>query len=59
MVIGDVNRAPTMDEMKQMEAIVDQAMRDGAIGIGSSLIYVPAMYSTTEELVSLSRVAAK
>ncbi len=59
MVIGDVNRAPTMDEMKQMEAIVDQAMRDGAIGIGSSLIYVPAMYSTTDELINLSRVVAK
>jgi len=59
MVIGDVNRAPTMDEMRQMEAIAEQAMRDGAIGIGSSLIYVPAMYSTTEELINLSRVAAK
>ncbi|HEX8411573.1 MAG TPA: D-aminoacylase [Thermoanaerobaculia bacterium] len=59
MVIGDVNRAATADEMRQMEAIVDQAMREGAIGIGSSLIYVPAMYSSTEELINLSRVAAK
>jgi len=59
IVIGDVNRAATAEEMRQMEEIADQAMRDGAIGIGSSLIYVPAMYSTTEELVSLSRVAAK
>ena len=59
MVIGDINRAPTMDEMRQMEAIVEQAMRDGAIGIGSSLIYVPAMYSTADELINLSRVAAK
>ena len=59
MVIGDVNRPPTADEMKAMEAIVDQAMREGAIGIGSSLIYVPAMYSSTEELINLSRVAAK
>ena len=59
IVIGDVNRAPTMEEMKQMEAIVDEAMRDGAIGIGSSLIYVPAMYSTTAELINLARVAAK
>lgn len=57
IVIGDVNRAPTADEMRQMEAIVDQAMRDGAIGIGSSLIYVPAMYSTTDELVNLAKVA--
>ncbi|HET9425219.1 MAG TPA: D-aminoacylase, partial [Gemmatimonadaceae bacterium] len=59
MVIGDVNRAATPDEMRQMEAIVDQAMREGAIGIGSSLIYVPAMYSSTEELINLSRVAAR
>lgn len=59
MVIGDVNRAPTMAEMQQMEAIVDQAMRDGAIGLSTSLIYVPAMYSTTDELVNLARVAAK
>ena len=59
MVIGDINRAPTMAEMQQMEAIVDQAMRDGAIGLSTSLIYVPAMYSTSEELVNLARVAAK
>ncbi|MEO8382432.1 MAG: D-aminoacylase [Acidobacteriota bacterium] len=59
MVIGDVNRAPTADEMRQMEAIVDQAMREGAIGISTSLIYVPAMYSTTDELINLARVAAR
>jgi N-acyl-D-amino-acid deacylase len=59
MVIGDVNRPPTMEEMRQMEAIVDQAMRDGAIGLSTSLIYVPAMYSTTDEIVNLARVAAK
>jgi dihydroorotase/N-acyl-D-amino-acid deacylase len=59
MVIGDVNRVATMDEMLEMERITDQAMRDGAIGIGSSLIYVPAMYSTSEELINISRVAAK
>jgi len=59
MVIGAVNRAPTAAEMREMEAIVDQAMREGAIGIGSSLIYVPAMYSTTEELINLCRVSAK
>jgi dihydroorotase/N-acyl-D-amino-acid deacylase len=59
IVIGDVNRAPTADEMREMERIVDQAMHEGAIGIGSSLIYVPAMYSTTEELINMSRVAAK
>ncbi|HEY3056213.1 MAG TPA: hypothetical protein VGK31_09820 [Thermoanaerobaculia bacterium] len=43
IVIGNVNRPPTPDEMRQMESIVDQAMRDGAIGISTSLIYLPAM----------------
>jgi len=59
IVIGDVNRAPTADEMHQMEQIIDQAMRDGAIGLSTSLIYLPSMYSKTEELVNLARVAAK
>ncbi len=57
MVLGNVNRQPTIEQMREMEAIVEQAMRDGAMGLGSSLIYVPAMYSTTEELIALSRVA--
>ena len=59
MVIGDVNRPPTADELKEMEGIVDQAMRDGAIGLSTSLIYLPAMYSTTDELIALARVAAR
>lgn len=59
MVIGDVNRPPTADEMREMEAIVDQAMREGAIGLSTSLIYLPAMYSTTDEIVNLAKVAAK
>jgi N-acyl-D-amino-acid deacylase len=59
IVIGRVNREATADEMRQMEAIVDQAMREGAIGLSTSLIYVPAMWSTTEEIVNLARVAAK
>ena len=59
IVIGDVNRSPTEAEMRQMEEIVDRAMRDGAIGISTSLIYLPAMYSTTDEIVRLARVAAK
>ena len=48
LVIGDVNRPATADEMRQMEAIVEQGMRDGAIGLSTSLIYVPAMFSSTE-----------
>jgi len=59
IVIGDVDRQPTEAEMREMEEIVDRAMKDGAIGISTSLIYLPAMYSTTEEIVRLARVAAK
>lgn len=59
MVIGNGNRVATADELQRMEAVIDQAMRDGAIGISTSLIYVPAMYSTTEEIVALAKVAAK
>lgn len=59
IVIGDVNRAATADELRAMEAIIEAAMREGAIGLSTSLIYVPAMYSTTEELVSLASVAAR
>jgi len=59
MVIGDVNRQPAADEMREMEQIVDQAMRDGAIGLSTSLIYLPAMYSTTEEIINLAKVASK
>jgi N-acyl-D-amino-acid deacylase len=58
-VIGNVNRKPTAAEMTQMENIVDQMMRDGAIGLSTSLIYLPEMYSTTEELIAYAKVAAK
>lgn len=59
MVIGQINRPATADEMREMERIVDQAMRDGAIGLSTSLIYLLAMYSTTEEIINMARVAAK
>jgi N-acyl-D-amino-acid deacylase len=59
IVIGDVNRPPTADEMREMEKIIDQAMREGAIGVSTSLIYLPAMYSTTDEIINMSKVAAK
>ena len=53
------NRAPTADELRQMEAIVEQAMRDGAVGLSTGLIYVPGTYAKTEEIVALARVAAR
>jgi N-acyl-D-aspartate/D-glutamate deacylase len=57
--IGLVNRAPTADELARMEAMVDQAMRDGALGLSSALIYPPGSFAKTEELVALARVAAR
>lgn len=59
MVLGYEDREPTEDEMREMESIVDEAMRDGAIGISTSLIYVPATFATTGELVRLARVAQR
>ncbi|MGH6693546.1 MAG: N-acyl-D-amino-acid deacylase family protein, partial [Gammaproteobacteria bacterium] len=56
--LGYENRAPTPAELERMKAHVRLAMEEGALGIGSSLIYVPASFSTTEELVELAKVAA-
>lgn len=58
-VIGLDNRAPTPEELSRMEAMVDQAMQDGAFGLSSALIYVPGTFAQTSELVALARVAAK
>ncbi len=59
MIIGDINRPATPDELRRMEQIIDQAMHEGAIGISTSLIYLPAMYSTTDEIIVMAKVAAK
>lgn len=56
--IGFEDRAPTDQEMEVMKGMVKKAMEDGALGIGSSLIYAPAFYSSTEELIELCKVAA-
>ncbi|MCU0380000.1 MAG: D-aminoacylase [Chitinophagaceae bacterium] len=58
-VIGEDNRAPTPAEMDSMKALVRQAMREGALGVGSSLIYPPAFFAKTEELIELCKVAAE
>ena len=57
--IGYENRAPTDKELTSMKHMVKQAMEDGALGVGSSLIYAPAFYSTTEELIALCKVASE
>ena len=58
-IIGMDNRPPSAGELSRMEAMVDQAMRDGAFGLSSALIYVPGTFAKTDELVALAKVAAK
>ncbi|MBN8851287.1 MAG: aminoacylase [Sphingobacteriales bacterium 50-39] len=57
-VLGDANRAPTPAELDKMRLLVKQAMEEGAMGIGSALIYAPGFYASTGELVELCKVAA-
>jgi N-acyl-D-amino-acid deacylase len=57
--VGHTNRAPTPEELERMRALVRQAMEEGALGVGSSLIYAPAAYAKTDELIALSKVAAE
>ncbi len=56
--MGLENRTATPAEMKTMEALMQQAMEDGAVGLSSGLIYLPGMYSPTEEIVALAKIAA-
>jgi len=58
-VIGDVRRDPTPPELAQMEALVDTAMRQGAMGLSTSLGYSPAVYAKTPELIALAKVAGR
>jgi len=58
-VLGLANRAPTAPELERMKALVDTAMRDGALGLSTGLLYVPANYAKTEEVIELAKVAAR
>ncbi len=58
-VIGNDNRPPTQAELQKMQAIVREAMKQGAFGVSTGLIYPPNAYADIEELASLSRVAAQ
>ncbi len=58
-VLGYENRAPLPAELEQMRGLVRQAMEEGALGVGSSLIYAPAFYADTPELVELCKVAGE
>lgn len=58
-VIGLEDKAPTPEQMEQMREVVRTAMAEGALGIGSSLIYAPAFYAKTDELIELCKVAGQ
>jgi len=57
-VIGEDNRDPTPAELKRMKDLVKQAMEEGALGVGTSLIYPPAFFAKTNELIELCKAAA-
>jgi N-acyl-D-amino-acid deacylase len=58
-VMGAANREPNEAEMQQMEALVEQAMKDGAMGLSTGLIYIPGAYAKTIEIVRLAKIAAR
>lgn len=58
-VLGYEDRAPTPEELQKMQDLVRQAMEEGALGVGSSLIYAPAFYAKTDELIALCKIAAE
>ena len=58
-VIGDDDRAPTAEELAQMQSLVEQAMKQGALGLSSALIYPPNIYAKTDELIALAKVASQ
>jgi N-acyl-D-aspartate/D-glutamate deacylase len=58
-VMGNTNRPPTAEELKKLEDLVDQNMKDGTWGISTGLIYTPGVYSKTDELIALAKVVAK
>jgi N-acyl-D-amino-acid deacylase len=57
-VVGYEDRAPNAEELEKMRSLVKQAMEEGAMGVGSSLIYAPAFYAKTDELIELCKVAS-
>jgi len=57
--VGRSDREPTDEEMQNMRGLVREAMEEGAMGLGTSLIYAPAFYASTEELIELSKVVAE
>lgn len=58
-VMGRAMRDPSPEELQKMQTLVDKAMRDGAVGLSTGLIYIPGTYSKTPEVVALAKVAAR
>lgn len=58
-VMGTANRQATPEELKKMEALVETAMREGAVGFSTGLIYIPGTYSNTAEVVALGKAAGR
>jgi len=58
-VMGTANRSATPEEIEKMQGLVEKAMREGAVGFSTGLIYIPGTYSNTAEVVALGRAAAK
>ena len=59
VVLGEGDVQPTAAQLEEMKTLVRQAMEDGAVGTSTSLIYPPAVYASTEELIELTRVAGE
>ena len=59
IVIGEIDRAPTTEELTRMKDLVREAMEAGAVGVSTSLIYPPAVYARTEEITALASVAGE
>jgi len=55
-VLGDANRNPAPEELDKMKSILDQALRDGAWGMSTGLMYIPDRYATTEEVIAMAKV---
>lgn len=59
VVLGDVDRRPSPEELARMKALVEEAMQAGAIGVSTALIYPPAVYASTEEVIELAKVSGQ
>ena len=59
IVLGDVDRRPSNDELARMQQLVREAMQAGAIGVSTALIYPPAVFATTKEIAALAEVAGE